>query len=149
MQSYIAGDTALVIHNNSSPIAYREERKRSLKKAAKLNTKIQQGYWYDLLDFRNEVSFPNLIEKHGVSPVHGLAEIELLASLFTDNIKQHNVYLNNRVVAGCTMFLNKHVAHAQYISGTIKGRDNGSLIFYLITWFKTSMQVSTIWLWNL
>jgi hypothetical protein len=127
-------DTALVIDNRSRQIPYQERRKRSIKKAAKQNILIKEGveqfepYW-------NNVLVPNLQAKHGVAPVHSLDEIELLAERFPKNIKQHNVYLDNKVVAGCTMFLNKQVAHAQYISGTDEGRDTGCLDFlfdYLI-----------------
>lgn len=121
-------DTALVIDNRSRQIPYQERRKRSIKKAAKQNILIKQGveqfepYW-------NNVLVPNLQAKHGVAPVHSLDEIELLAKRFPENIKQHNIYLDNKVVAGCTMFLNKQVAHAQYISGTDEGRDTGCLDF--------------------
>jgi hypothetical protein len=127
-------DTALVIDNRSRQIPYQERRKRSIKKAAKQNILIKEGveqfepYW-------NNVLVPNLQAKHGVAPVHSLDEIELLAERFPKNIKQHNVYLDHKVVAGCTMFLNKQVAHAQYISGTDEGRDTGCLDFlfdYLI-----------------
>jgi hypothetical protein len=122
----IRRDTALAISNKSSSIPYQERRKRSIKKASKLNINIIEGF--DELDpFWNDILTPNLIEKHGVKPVHTLGEIKYLASKFPENIRQHNIYLDNQIVAGCTMFLNRCVAHAQYISGSNLGRENGCL----------------------
>jgi hypothetical protein len=77
-----------------------------------------------------------MLKKHKLQPVHSLDEIKLLASRFPNNIKQYNIYVNNIIMAGCTMFINQNVAHAQYISGTDEGRSNGCLDFlfnYLIT----------------
>lgn len=127
-------DTALVINNRSSKIRLQERRLRSIKKADKRNILIKEGV-EELKPYWNNVLVPNLHAKHGVVPVHNLGEIELLAKRFPENIKQHNIYLDDKVVAGCTMFLNKQVAHAQYISGTDEGRDTGCLDFlfdYLI-----------------
>lgn len=67
------------------------------------------------------------VKKHNSKPLLSLAEIKLLASKFPKNIKQYNIYLGEQIMAGCTMLLNKTVAHAQYISGTDEGRSNGCL----------------------
>jgi hypothetical protein len=119
-------DTALVIDIRSFQIPYQERRKRSIKKGAQLNILIKEGV-EELEPYWKNVLIPNLYAKHSVAPVHSLAEIKLLASRFPDNIKQHNIYLDNVIVAGCTMFINKQVAHAQYISGTDIGKDSGCL----------------------
>lgn len=127
-------DTALVIDNSSKILNYQERRKRAIKKAIKLNIEIREGN-DQLMPFWSDVLAPNLKIKHGVKPVHSLTEIQLLANRFPDNIKQHNIYIDNKIVAGCTMFLNGKVAHAQYISGTQEGRELGGLDFlfdYLI-----------------
>ncbi|MFN4915161.1 MAG: GNAT family N-acetyltransferase [Sphingomonadales bacterium] len=127
-------DTAMVLSNESNEIPYQDRRKRAIKKASKENIDIKVGI-NELIPFWNDVLIPNLQSRHGVSPVHTLEEIQLLATRFPDNIRQHTIYLNNKIVAGCTMFLNKGVAHAQYISGTTSGRDSGCLDYlfnYLI-----------------
>ena len=124
----IRRDTALAIDNRVSYLPYQERRNRSIKKAAKLSIKLKKGV-EEFAPFWREVLVPNLLTKHGVEPVHTIDEILLLASRFPDNIQQHTIYLDEKIVAGCTMFLNAKVAHAQYISGTDVGRDLGCLDF--------------------
>lgn len=130
----IRRDTALAIDNQASHLSYQDRRKRSIKKAANKSIQIKEGY-VEIEPFWTGVLVPNLLAKHGVDPVHSLDEIELLATRFPDNIQQYTIYLDGAIVAGCTMFLNRGVAHAQYISGTVIGRDAGCLDFlfdYLI-----------------
>lgn len=124
----IRRDTALAIDNRTTHLPYQERRRRSIKKAAKRSIQIKKGF-EEFAPFWTKVLEPNLLAKHGVKPVHTLGEIELLASKFPENIQQHTIYLDDTIVAGCTMFLNSTVAHAQYISGTDIGRDAGCLDF--------------------
>lgn len=127
-------DTALVIDRQAIQLPYQERRKRSIKKTNINNINLKHGF-NELAIFWNEVLIPNLQKKHGVSPVHTLKEIELLYYRFPENIKQHTIYLDGVIVAGCTMFINNKTVHAQYISGTDVGRDMGCLDFlfdYLI-----------------
>lgn len=124
----IRRDTALAIDNRTNHLPYQERRKRSIKKAAKRNIQLKKGF-EEIAPFWEKVLLPNLLSKHGVAPVHVLKEIELLASRFPENIQQHSIYLDGIIVAGCTMFLNSTVAHAQYISGTDIGRNAGCLDF--------------------
>lgn len=65
------------------------------------------GFW-------NEVLIPQLAARHQSKPVHTLAEINLLASRFPQNIKQFNVYRNNELLAGATFFLHNKIAKSQY-----------------------------------
>ncbi len=124
----IRRDTALAIDNRVTHLAYQERRKRSIKKAAKRSIQLRKGF-EEIVPFWEEVLMPNLLAKHGVAPVHTIEEIKLLASRFPENIQQHTIYLDDSIVAGCTIFLNNTVAHAQYISGTDIGRDAGCLDF--------------------
>ena len=119
-------DSSLTILNKT-PLPYQERRYRSIKKALKLSpiTKSNETDGFD--KFWQNVLVPNMLQKHNVKPVHSVHEIKLLASRFPENIKQYNVYLGEQIMAGCTMFLNKTVAHAQYISGTDEGCSNGCL----------------------
>ncbi|MDZ4844803.1 MAG: GNAT family N-acetyltransferase [Chitinophagales bacterium] len=118
-------NTTLSIDQNAR-LLYQERRRRSIKKAQKISTSILGGQ-VAYKHFWEEVLVPNMLEKHGLKPIHTLEEIELLASRFPDNIKQYNIYIGDTIMAGCTMFLNKTVAHAQYISGSFEGRSNGCL----------------------
>lgn len=86
--------------------------------------------------FWNEILSLNLEQKHGVSPVHSLIEIEKLKQLFPEHIRQFNVYHNDKLVAGTTIFESQNVAHCQYISGDKNKNALGSLDFlhhHLIT----------------
>jgi len=77
-----------------------------------------------------------LEERHRAKPIHSIAEMDLLKSLFPTNIRQFNVYHNDKIVAGTTVFESETVAHCQYISKYEDDRDLGSLDFlyhFLIT----------------
>lgn len=127
-------DSTLTIQNKA-PLPYQERRIRSIKKAQKINPVINTNETKGFDKFWQEVLEPNMLKKHNLKPVHSLAEIKLLASKFPENIKQYNIYVGQQIMAGCTMFINPTVAHAQYISGTDEGRSNGCLDYlfnYLI-----------------
>ena len=109
-------------------------RSEGVKKATNLNLEVKEETSFDL--FWNEILIPNLNNKFKTKPVHSLQEITKLRGLFPKNIRQFNVYQNNKIVAGTTIFESDHVAHAQYISGNESKSENGSLDFlyhYLIT----------------
>lgn len=100
-------------------------RKRGLKKAIKNNLLVKEEYKFD--DFWNEVLIPNLKQTHKVSPVHKLVEISRLHAKFPNKIRQFNVYNDDEIVAGTTIFETKNVAHAQYISANSNRQQLGSL----------------------
>ena len=90
----------------------------------------------DFEDFWNEILIPNLERKHSAKPVHSLEEIKCLHSKFPKNIRQFNVYKEDKIVAGTTIFESKNVVHSQYISANEDKNEIGSLDFlhhYLIT----------------
>jgi len=119
-------DTAFVI-DLQNRIQYTGNIRREGNKAEKVNALIKED---DTLDeFWNVVLSPNLMEKFGVKPVHSLEEIKLLQSYFPENIKQYNVYLDGKVVAGTTLFITDNVVHCQYISSNEHGRKSGCLNF--------------------
>ena len=83
----------------------------------------------DFEAFWNDILIPNLKNKRQAKPVHSLAEIEYLHSKFPSNIRQFNVYHENKIVAGTTIFETENVAHPQYISGNSDKNALGSLDF--------------------
>jgi hypothetical protein len=102
-----------------------ERRRRSIKKGEKAKTEIRfdddfQNYWDSIL-------VPNLKDKFGAKPVHSLAEIQLLHSRFSKEIRQVNAYLNDEIVAGVTIFEFSNCAHCQYISSNDVGRESGAI----------------------
>ena len=86
--------------------------------------------------FWNKILIPNLANKHQAKPVHTLSEIVALQKKFPENIRHFNVYFNEEIVAGTTIFVSDQVAHPQYVSGQNEKNELGSLDYlyhYLIT----------------
>ena len=109
-------------------------RLEGIKKAKKFNLYIKEENNLD--SFWNEILVPNLQTKFNTNPVHNLEEITKLKKHFPENIRQFNVYQNDKLVAGTTIFETETVAHAQYISGNESKSEIGSVDFlyhYLIT----------------
>lgn len=90
-------------------------RKRSIQKGISKDFIIKEVD--DFEDFWNAILIPNLAKKHEAKPVHNLQEIVKLKALFPKEIRQFNVYGNETIVAGTTIFESENVAHCQYISG--------------------------------
>ena len=63
----------------------------------------------------------NRMKKYSVRPVHSRDEINLLISLFPQNIRSIAVYAGDEVVAGGVVYLANDVAHLQYASASPKG----------------------------
>ncbi len=100
-------------------------RKRGLKRAKNQRLLVKESS--DFYDFWDDILIPNLIATHKVKPVHSLEEISQLKLHFPKNIRQFNVYKDDKIVAGATIFETKHVAHVQYISANSNKQQLGSL----------------------
>ena len=130
---------ALMVIDTSTKIKFQKNRREGINKAKRNGLTIAvddnfEGFW-------NEILIPNLQKKHGVAPVHSLEEIQLLATKFPDHIKQVNVYKDNVIVAGTTLFLTKTTIHPQYVSGNSDKNAFGSLDLaydYIINHFDSS-----------
>lgn len=115
----------LMVIDYSNHLRFQKNRREGINKAKrnKLTLKIDGNFD----DFWNQILIPNLAKKYQVKPVHSLKEIKLLATRFPNNIKQVNVYKDNKIVAGTTVFLTKKVIHPQYVSGNYDKNNLGSL----------------------
>lgn len=102
-----------------------ERRRRSLKKATKAGVTVVAGHVY--LEALWAVLHDNLQRKHGVAPVHSLAEIELLAEWFPDHIQCVCGAVNGKVEAGALLFVTPTTYHAQYIASSKNGYDVAAL----------------------
>ena len=116
---------ALAVIANNFKIKYSKDRIEGAKRGLKNNLEIKEvedcsAFWEDIL-------IPNLSTKHEANPVHSLKEITKLKKQFPKNIRQFNVYKNEVLVAGTTIFETKNVAHSQYISGNKDKNTLGSL----------------------
>lgn len=106
---------------------YSNSRKEGSRRGLKHNLHVEETD--DFSQFWNEILIPNLKQKHNTVPVHNLEEIMLLKSKFKSQIRQFNVYHNQKLVAGTTIFESENVAHSQYISGNANKNEIGSLDF--------------------
>lgn len=109
-------------------------RIEGVKRAEKLGLEIKKET--DLSGFWNTVLIPNLESKHEAKPVHTLEDIQTLQEKFPENIVQYNVYENNEIIAGTTLFIDKKTVHVQYISAIGDKNQHGALDYlfhYLIT----------------
>jgi hypothetical protein len=124
----------LTVIDLTKPFALSKDRKQCVRRGIRSNLVIKEDLNFEL--FWNTILIPNLEKKHGVKPVHSLEEIIKLQQQFPKNIRHFNVYHEDRLVAGTTVFITDTVAHPQYISGNDKKNELGSLDFlyhYLIT----------------
>lgn len=118
---------SLSVLNLSQENKISKVRRRGIQKAVFNDLVIKEED--DFEDFWNEVLIPNLDKKHQAKPVHTLDEIQLLKKIFPVNIRQFNVYQNDKIIAGTSVFESKNVAHCQYISKNENQDNLGSLDF--------------------
>jgi len=128
LQAKLVRRDVLAIVDIANKIQPSRVRKRGVDKGHKLNLILKEEN--DFTSFWNQLLIPNLKERYNASPVHSLAEITYLKSKFPNEIKQFNVYLEDKIVGGVTVFITKNVIHPQYISGNKKfNNEYGGLDF--------------------
>lgn len=118
----------------TKPFQFSKTRKQSIRRGEKNNLVVKEELEFNL--FWNKILIPNLAKKHNSKPVHSAAEIYSLQEKFPENIRHFNVYDEDKIVAGTTVFITEKVAHPQYISGNENKNALGSLDYlynYLIT----------------
>lgn len=119
----IRRDVTSTIYLNEE-VRYSKGRKWTINKAKKENI--------DITETRDLSSFWEILEsvlenEHNAKPVHTLAEIEMLASLFPGNIRLFLASHEGQPVSGALMFENEIIAHTQYLANSTKGREIGAL----------------------
>lgn len=121
--------------NLAFPLNDVELLSKSKLKHYKKTKNIEIRFDDDFKAFWNEILIPRLAQKHQAKPVHTLAEIELLASKFPENIKQVNAYVDNTIVAGITLFIDKRVIKSQYGATSEVGETNRALDYLYFNLF--------------
>lgn len=107
------------------PLPRSSRRRRSAARARAAGVTLDGGR--PALRALWDVLKANLAERHGVAPVHTLAEIEELASRFPDWIAVRVARHADQVVAGTVLFCTPRVVHAQYLASSPEGRRLGAL----------------------
>lgn len=127
---------SLSVYDTQSAAPFTKTRREAVRRGEKNTLLIIEEPKFEL--FWNEILIPNLHMKHEVTPVHSVNEIMALHKKFPNNIRHFNVYHNNTIVAGTTVFVTDTVAHPQYISGNKDKNQLGSLD-YLYAYLMTSV----------
>lgn len=117
-------DVSSVIHLVAD-LKYQERRYRGIKKSLKAGVVVRESATCD--EFWDKVLIPNLRERYNLSPVHSVAEMNLLMGRFVNNIKQYNIYIENEIVGGVLLFKNRSCVHSQYIGATGIGKQLNAL----------------------
>lgn len=108
-----------------------KSKMKHFRRISTLDLEIRQDQNFEV--FWNAVLIPRLKEKHQTKPVHSLAEIKKLAHQFPENIVQYNVYFEDEIVAGITLFHFSNGIKSQYGATTILGEKMRALDFLFIT----------------
>lgn len=125
---------ALSVLDTTLSIQPSKTRLESIRRGKKNGLVIKEETNFEL--FWKQILLPNLDKKHDSKPVHTFEEMIQLQRNFPENIRHFNVYDENEIVAGTTIFVTETVAHPQYVSGNERKNELGSLDYlyhYLIT----------------
>lgn len=104
---------------------------KHFRRVSSLGLEIREDANFQL--FWNDVLIPRLKEKHNAKPVHTLEEIIYLHSKFPENVKQFNVYFEDKILAGITLFVFKNGVKSQYGATTPLGEKMRALDFLFIS----------------
>lgn len=107
---------------------WRQNRRTALNKSVMEGIVVEVSEVSDDLKRFWEILDANLMQGHGIHPVHTLEEMRRLKSKFPKNIVLWVAKnTNGEIVAGILMYLTKNVIHSQYISATSEGKAKGAV----------------------
>jgi hypothetical protein len=98
-----------------------QRRVRSRKRALAAGVQTQEN-WAEIAGFWRVLE-QNLADRHGVTPVHSLAEIQMLHDRFPGDILLIVARIGSKLVGGAVMFAAGPVMHMQYTATTERGRE--------------------------
>jgi Acetyltransferase (GNAT) domain len=98
-----------------------QRRVRSRKRALSEGVSTEEN-WGEVAAFWRILE-QNLACRHGVSPVHSLAEIQLLRDRFPESVLLIAARIGRELVGGAVMFAAGPVMHMQYTATTEHGRN--------------------------
>ena len=122
-------DTCSVVPLRSFTIS--KSKIRDAEKARKKGVKVQEVkefsfFWEHILSY-------NLRNRYQTQPVHSYTEIVMLQQKFPSNIRFYEITLEQKVIGGTVLFIDKDVVHVQYISGLEAYKSTGALDFLFVT----------------
>lgn len=124
MRAELIGRETNCVFERSAGLPYKKSRQRAVKESQDKGYRIIRSdnpvvFWSHVLE-------PNLAQRFGTSPVHSVDEIRLLMERFPDNIQLYELH-DSEVLAGAIIYVMDHIAHAQYLSATPKGKQLDAL----------------------
>ena len=126
----------------SQPLTIHKTKLKHFRKHQATDFIIKKENTFKL--FWNKVLIPLLKEKHNTKPVHSLGEIELLNSQFPKEIVQYNVYCQDKILAGITIFDKGNIVKSQYGAATKLGKKTRALEYlFLNLIFKFKQEEKT------
>jgi hypothetical protein len=114
--------------NSSMPVS--ESKLKNYRKRKDTGFRIEAGN--DFAPFWDLLSAV-LNSKYKSKPIHSFPEIELLHNRFPENIVQYNIYHEDEILAGITLFVFDGVIKSQYGASTAKGEKMRALDYLFIT----------------
>jgi len=123
----------LVRRDLSSVVALRDgyrfaaERRRDIRHARRAGVRIEAGG--DLAAFHALLT--EVLQRHGVTPTHSLAELRLLQGRFPRQIVLHTALAGDELQAGALVYDFGRVVHTQYLAASDAGRHTGALSLLL------------------
>lgn len=110
----------LSVVDRGDPLPYQHRRARGVKKARAAGVTAQAEA--DFTEFWHLLA-ATLAERFDATPVHTLAEIQVLRAGFPANIRLCTARRAEELLAGVVTYESDRVAHAQYIAASPAGRD--------------------------
>lgn len=112
-------------------------RKWLIARAKKLGLAVTEStswpIFHDLLS--------TVLSRHGAVPVHSIQELEVLFSLFPENIQLKVVERDGDLLAAALLFkFLPNVVHSQYLATSDEGKECGALDFLIETCIEESRQ---------
>ena len=118
----------LVIRDISSTVvegmSFTESRRSGIRKALRRGLVIRES---DEIDAFWHILDDNLMQKHGIHPVHSANELKLLQSRFPQQIRLFMACDGQHPLGGTLLFLTPQVLHTQYISANEEGKASGAI----------------------
>lgn len=115
-------DLSSVLDLAAAP-AWSKGRRQALSKARAQGVTVVRSTDYE--DFH--ACLAQVLAVHGATPVHSVAELELLASRFADRIRLYAASLKGRAIAYVLAFDCGQTVHTQYLAARAEGRAYGGL----------------------
>lgn len=109
------------------PFCFSPGRRRSIGHAAKAGIRLRSGG--DVAGFH--ALLVQVLERHGVTPTHGLQELRLLQRRFPQRIMLHEALRGDELLAGALVYDFGRAVHTQYLAVSEKGRRLDALNFLL------------------